>query len=216
MPGMAASPKIFERIQLPEPFELHLLDWILPHKEETLSEYAARIARDIRHQRPVLVGVSFGAIIMQEIAQHIDYHSIFVISSVKNRHELPANMLLARYTKLHKLLPITLIDTMEYWKEFSFFENLTRRIEFYERYIGMRSPYYLEWSIDKIVNWQQGAALPRTVHIHGDHDMVFPIKNIKEAIVIRNGTHIMILNRYKWFNEHLPKLILGISPTDED
>ena len=72
----------------------------------------------------------------------------------------------------------------------------------------MRSPAYLDWSIDRIVNWQQKEPLPRTIHIHGDKDPVFPIQYIKNAVVVKNGTHIMIINRYKWFNENLNSLIL--------
>ena len=72
----------------------------------------------------------------------------------------------------------------------------------------MRSPAYLDWSIDRIVNWQQKEPLPRTIHIHGDIDPVFPIQYIKNAVVVKNGTHIMIINRYKWFNENLNSLIL--------
>ena len=29
----------------------------------------------------------------------------------------------------------------------------------------------------------------------------------RNCIVIKGGTHIMIINKYKWFNENLPKLI---------
>ena len=117
-------------------------------------------------------------------------------------------MLLARYTNLHKLLPTRTISNLEFWKRFSFSEVLSKRIALYEKYIGMRSPAYLDWSIDRIVNWQQKEPLPRTIHIHGDKDPVFPIQYIKNAVVVKNGTHIMIINRYKWFNENLNSLIL--------
>lgn len=207
MPGMAASPKIFDFLKFPPRYEVHLLDWILPSKEETLSEYALRLSKNIAHEKPVLLGVSFGGIIVQEIAKHIDYEKIIIISSVKTKYELPKKMLLARYTNLYKLLPVSLINSLEYWKHFSFIDSVTKRIELYEKYIGMRSPFYLEWSIDKIVNWQQEAPLPYTIHIQGDKDQVFPIKYISDVITIKNGTHIMILNRHKWFNEHLPLLI---------
>lgn len=207
MPGMAASPKIFDFLKFPPQYEIHLLDWILPSKEETLSEYALRLSKNITHEKPVLLGVSFGGIIVQEIAKHIDYKKIIIISSVKTKYELPKKMLLARYTNLYKLLPVSLINSLEYWKNFSFIDSVTKRIELYEKYIGVRSPFYLEWSIDKIVNWEQEAPLPYTIHIQGDKDRVFPIKYISDAISIKNGTHIMILNRHKWFNEHLPLLI---------
>lgn len=207
MPGMAASPKIFDFLKLPDSYQIHLLDWILPIKEETLSEYALRLSQNITHPKPILLGVSFGGIIMQEIGKHIDYKKIIIISSVKSKYELPKKMLLARYTNLYKLFPVSLINTLEYWKQFSFIDSVTKRIELYEKYIGMRSPFYLEWSIDKIVNWQQEAPLPNTIHIQGDKDKVFPIKYISDAVVIKQGTHIMIINRYKWFNEHLPQIL---------
>ena len=54
MPGMAASPKIFERLQFPNNFRVHLLDWITPEKEESLAHYAGRIAVAITEPSPVL------------------------------------------------------------------------------------------------------------------------------------------------------------------
>ena len=35
MPGMAASPKIFEHLQFPSNYRVHLLDWITPEKNES-------------------------------------------------------------------------------------------------------------------------------------------------------------------------------------
>ena len=61
MPGMAASPTIFERIQLPEgTFEMHLLEWEIPNTGESLTAYAQRIAQKVKEDNPILVGVSFG------------------------------------------------------------------------------------------------------------------------------------------------------------
>jgi hypothetical protein len=68
---------------------------------------------------------------------------------------------------------------------------------------------YLSWAIEKMVCWEQEEIIPNIIHIHGDKDTVFPIKNINNGIIISNGTHIMILNKFKWFNENLPKLILS-------
>lgn len=208
MPGMAASPKIFERLQFPADWQVKLLDWITPEKEESLTHYAERLSTAITAPSPILLGVSFGGIIVQEIAKlKEDYQKLIVISSVKTQYELPKKMLLARYTHLHKLLPTRTISDLEFWKRFSFSEIVSKRLALYEKYIGMRSPAYLDWSIDRIVNWQQKEPLARTLHIHGSKDPVFPIQYIKNAVVVNNGTHIMIINRYKWFNENLIKMI---------
>ena len=60
MPGMAASSSIFEKIQLPnDSFELHLLEWVIPEIDENLKSYAERMAKKVKHENAVLIGVSF-------------------------------------------------------------------------------------------------------------------------------------------------------------
>ena len=49
-----------------------------------------------------------------------------------------------------------------------------------------------------------------TFLIHGDKDEVFPIEYIVNHILVKGGTHIMILNKYKWMNENLPKIMLSL------
>jgi hypothetical protein len=84
---------------------------------------------------------------------------------------------------------------------------VVKRLDLYEEYLSVRDKYYLDWSIAQIVNWNQEEALPNTIHIHGEKDGVFPIQHISDCIPIKGGTHIMIINKYKWFNENLPRLI---------
>lgn len=208
MPGMAANPAIFEKIRLPEPFELHLLDWEMPLKDESLCDYAKRIVQKIKTPKPILLGVSFGAIIVQEIAKLIDYECIIVISSIKSDKELPPRMRLARRTNLHKILPTQWVSNSKFWEFASFVGAIKYRKKLYEKYMTMSDAQYLDWAIDKLVHWRQQEPLPRTLHIHGDNDWIFPIQYIENPIVIHKGTHIMIINRYRWFNENLPKLLI--------
>lgn len=84
MPGMAASSTIFERIKLPEEaFEMHMLEWFLPEKNETLQHYARRMANEVKHEEAVLIGVSFGGILVQEMKQFLKPKKVIIISSVK-------------------------------------------------------------------------------------------------------------------------------------
>ena len=43
------------------------------------------------------------------------------------------------------------------------------------------------------------------IHIHGEKDEVFPSKHIKNSIEIKNGTHVMILNKAKTISKILEK-----------
>lgn len=210
MPGMAANALIFDNIKLPgNNFEVHYLKWIIPYKNETLESYALRIVEDIKHENPVLIGVSFGGILVQEMAKHINAKKVIIISSVKSNKELPKRMLIAKYTGIYKILPTRLVNNIEILAKYAFGKKVVKRLVLYEKYLSVRDKYYLDWAIRQIVNWEQSEADPKTIHIHGEKDPVFPIKHIKECTVIKGGTHIMIIDKYKWFNENLPKIILS-------
>ena len=70
VPGLAASIEIFENIKLPESiFEVHFLEWILPIHNETIESYAERMCQKISHENIILIGVSFGGIMVQEMSK---------------------------------------------------------------------------------------------------------------------------------------------------
>lgn len=209
MPGMAANPSIFRYIQLPEAqFKLHTLHWFVPQKNMSLSEYALKMTEEIKHETPVLLGVSFGGMLVQEMARYVKTKKVIVVSSVKHESELPKRMQFAKYTKIHKLLPTGIVNNVELLAKYAFGETVTKRLALYEEYLSIRDKHYIDWSIDQIVNWKPGYCPDGMVHIHGEKDNVFPISNIKDCIPVKQGTHTMIIHRAKWFNEHLPTIIL--------
>lgn len=210
MPGMAASSSIFERIKLPsDTFEMFLLEWELPLAHETLQQYAQRIAAKVTHENSVLIGVSFGGVLVQEMAKFLHLRKLIIISSVKCSAELPRRMKIAKTTKAYKLVPTSLAGKMEKLARYTFGETIKKRIELYDKFLSMRDTIYLDWAIEQMVCWDCKESNPNVIHIHGDADGVFPVKNIPSFINVKGGTHIMILNRYRWFNTHLPKIILG-------
>jgi len=210
MPGLAASSLIFERIDLPhEPFEVHFLDWELPVGEESLAEYAKRMSEKITAPNPVLIGVSFGGILVQEMAAFLNPQKVIIISSVKSNLEFPRRMKIAKTTKAYKLIPTSIFSNMEKLSAFSFGKSIAQRLKLYERYLSVRDVHYLDWAIERIVLWDRPRVDKSVVHIHGDADEVFPMQYIKDCIVVKGGTHVMILSKYKWLNENLPAIILG-------
>jgi len=209
MPGLAASPSIFERIELPkDTFEMHLLEWFLPNKNETLQSYAKRMAEKVKHENAVLVGVSFGGVLVQEMAQFLNLKKLIIVSSVKCNAELPRRLKFAKTTKAYKLLPTGLMQDVELLTKLAFGDVLKKKLKLYEQYLHRREKEYLDWAIEQMVCWERVEVDAKVIHIQGDADEVFPVKNIKKFINVKGGTHLMILNRYKWFNQNLPKIIL--------
>lgn len=210
MPGLAASPTIFEKIELPQDqFEMILLEWEIPLPDEKLSDYAKRIAEKITQPNPVLVGVSFGGILVQEMAAFVDARKVIIISSVKSNSEFPRRMKVTKALRAYKLIPNDLVNKVEKLARLSSSETLKQRMKLYDKFLSVRDDRYFQWAIRNVILWERNTIDENVVHIHGDADEVFPIRYIKNCHIVKGGTHIMIINRFRWINENLPKIILG-------
>ena len=211
MPGMAASPLIFEYIKLPEDqFKIHYLEWVLPNPKENLQDYAYRMSKKVMHDQAVLIGVSFGGVLVQEMSKFLNLKKLIIVSSVKSNLELPRRLHTIRKLKAYYVLPTGLAKYVNKFSRFAIGKNkVSKRLKLYQKYLSVNDKVYLDWAIKEIVCWKQQEAIKNCIHIHGDNDFVFPIKNLGPCITVSGGTHIMIINKYKWFNENLPELILG-------
>jgi len=208
VPGLAASSKIFKNLQLSKTtFKLHFLEWLSPTSEkETIEEYSKRMAALVIEKNPVLIGVSFGGIIVQEMSKYLKPKKIIIISSVKTKFEFPIHLKIIQKTKAYKLFPTKAITNIEEFSFFVFGKTAKKRLKLYKEYLFVRDKKYLTWAIYNVLNWQQTTPLKNTVHIHGTKDAIFPVKHIKNYIAIENGTHIMILNKAKAISNSIVKL----------
>ncbi|MCR9182854.1 MAG: alpha/beta hydrolase [Flavobacteriaceae bacterium] len=209
VPGLAAGREIFKNISLPDDqFKVHIIEWKIPEHKETIEEYAQRMAADVKEENAVLIGVSFGGVMAQEMSAFLKLKKIIIISSVKTKLELPLRLQFARKTLAYKLVPTKLVISADDLTKFAIGPKTKKRLEMYQEYLSVRNEHYLDWAIENMVCWDRETPDPKVIHIHGDEDLVFPIEKIKDCIVLKGGTHIMILNKFKWFNENLPKIIL--------
>ena len=70
--GLCFEKEIFENLTL-NSSQINFLNWIEPQKKESLSSYTEKISKQIviDENEIVLIGHSFGGIIMQEISKII-------------------------------------------------------------------------------------------------------------------------------------------------
>ena len=210
VPGLAANKKIFEYISLPEEkFEVNFIEWILPlNLNESIQSYAKRMCEFITHENPILVGVSFGGVMVQEMSKIVNCKKVIIISSIKSHHELPARLVLVKNTKAYKLFPIKIIENIENYEALFFTDYLKKRNELYKIYLSVRDATYLQWAIYNVLHWVQEKPLENVIHIHGDKDEIFPAKSITNFIKINNGTHVMVLDKAKSISKILIEQII--------
>ncbi|KXO00006.1 alpha/beta hydrolase [Aequorivita aquimaris] len=203
VPGMAAGSEIFRNIKFPETYEVHILEWLIPEKNESLKAYAERMARRIQEKNPILIGVSFGGVVAQEMSDFLKVKKLIIISSVKSKNELPRRMKLASLTKAYKLIPTGLVLSADDLTKYSIGPKTKKRLSLYQEYLHVRDKQYLDWALEKMITWGKKEKLQDVIHIHGEKDVVFPIKYIDQCEVIKGGTHIMILNRGREISQKL-------------
>ncbi len=209
MPGLAANHLIFDYLTLPEEqFELHFIAWLVPEsKTESLANYVKRLSVFVKHENAVLIGVSFGGVIVQEMKKLVNPEKVIIISSIKNKYEMPARMRFSQKTNLHKAFPTKVFTNIEKYEKYAFTNVLKTRIKLYKKFLSMRDELYLPWSINAILNWQRDEIDPEIQHIHGTKDFIFPPDNIKDFIPIDGGTHIMIIDKADLVTAALLKIL---------
>lgn len=209
MPGMAANCLIFEHLKLDsEKYNLHYIEWIEPNKNEPLQDYCNRIAQKIKHPNPVLIGVSFGGIVVQEISKQINAEKVIIISSVKDFSEFPPHILWARKWKLFRFFPTSLFNPAKKLLQKAIVSKKKKhRLAIYDKYLTFCSKNYLDWAFKNVILWENKNPLKNVYHLHGRKDFIFPAKKIKNAFFIENGTHVMILTHAKGISKKLIEII---------
>lgn len=209
-PGLGASTKIFERLQFPEDdIEMHLIPWKIPSSfEESMQDYAARICQEIKHEKPIILGVSFGGMIVQEMSKIIEVEKVIIVSSLKSHHEFPNRLKVIKDSKAYKLFPTGFIQNFEEYSKYFYGDFLKKKAELYKMYLSVRDPLYLKWALHNVLHWKQENPPENLIHIHGTDDPIFPHKHIQNFIPVEGGKHEMILTKPRQISEIVRKSIL--------
>ena len=200
LPGMCVNCKVFDKITLPEGYEKVYIEWLHP-QEESFGEYVRRMAASIHTGEPfILVGYSMGGIIVQEMNHFLQPEKNILISSIKSMDEIPPLFRLAKKTHLNKIpKQIYRVDkrVSNLFAQWLFSMNSDE----IELCVAYTSPEYLQWAIYNITEWEPAGECPNLYHIHGTKDLIFPFKQINNALPVKGGDHVMILRKTEEINQ---------------
>jgi len=197
--GLGADERVFQKLDL-SAWDVTFIKWIPQHEDEELKHYATRILPQVNTKRPILIGLSFGGIMAIEVAKQIETERIILISSVKTRFELPYYYRISGKYGFHRLLPTGLMKKatlVNYWF-FGARSAFDRRI--LKEVLEDTDAGFFKWAIGKVATWQQAKKLPNITHIHGTKDRILPFRFVQADHVIKNGGHMMVLNKAEQLN----------------
>ncbi|UTW64505.1 alpha/beta hydrolase [bacterium SCSIO 12741] len=192
--GLGAGEEVFKTTRLD--FPTQFIPWIIPEPQETIEHYASRMAEAINPDEPFcLMGVSFGGIMSQEIAKLIKPQQIFIVSSAKSRKEIPIYMRAVAELGLTATLPDKLMKQTNGVTHFLFGAKSEGEKQALNEIMENINPDYLRWSLTQIGKWKQKSPPPDLIHIHGNHDFLFPLRNVKNPDHVLPGGHFVAVQR---------------------
>jgi pimeloyl-ACP methyl ester carboxylesterase len=195
IPGLAADKRVFRHIRLPEQFEPVFLEWITPQKEESLKEYASRMARQLDTSEPfVLIGLSFGGMLAVEMAKKYYPHQLILIASIPHHRHLPPYYRTAYKMGMHRVLGANILKKAVYFKRYFTQESVEDK-QMIRQMAKDMDPAFIKWALRAIVDWKTDDQEISVHHIHGTRDIILPLSYTKAQYTIPGAGHLMIFNR---------------------
>ncbi|HEY0731127.1 MAG TPA: alpha/beta hydrolase, partial [Chitinophagaceae bacterium] len=191
--GLGADERAFEKLNLPEDWNIKHIKWVDPLSNESLEHYSKRLSEQIdRSSTYSFIGLSFGGIIALEMAKFMHPRRIVVLSSLTTQSELPLKYKIAGKFWLHKMVPSYFYKnptSLTNWL-FGVKNNSDKRL--LKMIIEDTPDYFLKWAIDRILNWSNNVRPDDVIHIHGDKDKLLPVHLTKADVIIKNAGHLMV------------------------
>lgn len=181
--------------------QIHFIDWIEPNTGETIENYAQRLAQQILHKSPILVGLSFGGMMAVEIAKIISVEKVILISSAKNCKEIPFYFQLCGKLRLDKIVPVQWLKWPNRFTFCLFGAKTAEQKRILTEILQEIDSHYLRWSISKILDWKNNQTPAPIFHIHGRKDYLLPLRCVKANRTIANAGHLMLLSHFQEINE---------------
>lgn len=205
--GLGADKRLYRNIKI-DNADMIYADWIEPGKEDTLTSYAQKLIDEF-HIGPgsVVIGTSLGGMITVEIAKKIRLKKAILISSIKTIKEAPFYFSLLRWFPVYKLMPNKLIVKMGELAKPVFGKMDTVEAYMFNSMLENSSPWFLKWAMGAVLKWKNKVIPANIYHIVGDSDYIFDHKKIKDAIIVKGGTHIMVFDKAKEINQLIAKIL---------
>lgn len=203
--GLGADHRIFARLEAAGVSLVHI-PWKQPYPGESLRDYAARLLADLPAGKLSLMGLSFGGLVVQEMAAMRSVDNLVLLSTLTSAAERPAWMSWAGRLKLDRVMPLRSYDWMEPIQNrnlgvTSQEPELLQLVREYRRQVNQE---YLNWAIGQVLRWKAPSALRVTGKIHrfhGQHDRLFPraLRQTEVNIeVFPDAGHLLVYTHAAW------------------
>ena len=187
--GLGADKRIFDRLDL-SGYEVHYIDWIKPLPDDTMKSYAQRLSSQIKSPQPILIGVSFGGMVAQEIAAQVATEKVILISSARDSNDIPFYFRMLRYLPVHRWIPIQWMKKGNALQDWIFGITQKEDKKLLRSILSATDPHFLRWAIHQIITWNARTRQVSIAQIHGDTDRLLPFRQTDFSVP--DGGHLIV------------------------
>lgn len=188
--GLGADERVFQHIRLSLPYQV--LTWTQPSPDDSFHSYLQQYISQIdKNADIVLIGVSFGGVVAQELAKLIPVKKIILISSIESHKSIPWN-----YYILKPFL--SFIPTKYFSPPFAVIKNKfgvkdKKSSNLLKEIVNDTDPVFSKWAIKQLLTWRCYKSETPIVCIHGSKDRVLP-SSPRTDYLIPDAGHFAIVD----------------------
>ncbi|MES2836795.1 MAG: alpha/beta hydrolase [Bacteroidota bacterium] len=208
-PGQGSDQRIFDSILFNPQYSVKFIDYGTPEKGMKMSDFAKKLSKQIdTTEQFYLIGVSLGGMICCELAEIINPEKTILISSAKNRNELPFRYKFQKVIPLYKLFPGSVLLAGAKFLQPIVEPDRKKNKKTFKAMLKAKNARYMKRTVALIINWDRKNNSKNVIHIHGNNDHTLPIRKIKSVnYSVKNGSHMMTLTKANEINVILNSIL---------
>lgn len=156
----------------------------------------------------ILIGMSLGGMLCVELSEILSPQKTIIISSAKNRNDLPARYKFQKKFPIYKIFPGSFLLLGAKLLQPVVEPDRNKNKHTFKNMLRTKSGLYMKRSIGLIIKWERTANTKKIYHIHGTNDHTIPIRKIKTVdYTIEGGSHMITLTRAKEISAIINKIL---------
>ncbi len=192
LPGVGCDRRMYDRIDLPQQYAVVRLEWPVFTGTDTLARIAARMRPQVNADEPhILVGVSMGGMVAQELAALTNPQKVVLISSWTGPQEWTPFVRMSAQLGLHGLIRDWTMRAAWPIKEY-----LAPRGNDVDQLLWdmacKQTAKQLRHGTGAILRWKGSPWKGHVVRIHGDRDVVTPLRFPVDHL-LPGATHVLVM-----------------------
>ncbi len=202
--GLGADKRVFQRLVLPDFFNIHHIEWSPVKLQDTMEDYCRELALQIDQSKPfILIGLSFGGVIAIQMSKFLSPVQTVIISSFCLKKELPKFYILLGKTKIYRLIPSRVLLKPSGFIFRLFGANDSAKKKMLVSILEDTDPVFFRWAVKQLFTLENNFKPEPFLHIHGTADRIIPFNMHMGAIPVEGGEHLMVYSKAVQVNEIL-------------